>query len=100
MFIVPANEDWNTEGFYWSFIHIIIYDNITPVFFAFYTSIGCSPSSRIWLYASIVSSGSLGVAEKDIITSFFFPFTYDRLSAKGDERKKGDTQKAPTFKHS
>ena len=45
MFIVPANEDWNTEGFYWSFIHIIIYDDITPVFFASYTSIGCSPSS-------------------------------------------------------
>ena len=91
MFIGPANEDWNTEGFYWSFIHIIIYDNITPVFFAFYTSIGCSPSSRIWLYASIVSSGSLGVAEKYIITSLFFPFTYVRLSARGDERKKGYT---------
>ena len=45
MFIGPANEDWNTEGFYWSFIHIIIYDDITPVFFASYTSIGCSPSS-------------------------------------------------------
>ena len=39
LFIGPANEDWNTEGFYWSFIHIIIYDNITPVFFAFYTSL-------------------------------------------------------------
>ena len=39
-------------------------------------------------YASIVSLGSLGVAEKYIITSLFFPFTYVTLSARGDERKK------------